>query len=84
MSYPRGVILIAEVRESDNNVTNKELKDNKVMNEILVRMVQSCGFMPLSALNGSEAMAIVTKQRVDLVLMDVRFHYGFISFCKPH
>lgn len=43
-----------------------------MLNDILVRIVGSCGFLTLSAFDGGEAITTILRQRVDVVLMDVR------------
>lgn len=44
-----------------------------MLNEILVRVVNSCGFQTISAFDGAQALTVLQQTKVDLVLMDVRF-----------
>lgn len=43
-----------------------------MLNEILVRIVSSCGYQTVSAFDGAQAVAVMMQTRVDMVLMDVR------------
>ena len=52
--------------------TTHATQDNKMLNEILVRIVGSCGYQTISAFDGAQALTVMMQTRVDLVLMDVR------------
>ena len=43
-----------------------------MLNEILVRIVSSCGFETVSAFDGGEALAVILQRPVNAVFMDVR------------
>lgn len=44
-----------------------------MLNEILVRIVSSCGYQTVSAFDGAQALTVMMQTKVDLILMDVRF-----------
>ncbi len=55
-----------------NSPSNVIHQDNKMLNEILVRIVHDCGFQTLSAFDGNEALHVMLQYRIDLIFMDVR------------
>jgi two-component system sensor histidine kinase/response regulator len=64
----------ADVSRQDDADTRRILvvEDNMVNSKLAVALVQKWGFIALVASEGQEALAILARERVDLILMDVQ------------
>ena len=57
--------------------------DNRVILNVLTVMLRSSGYKPLTAISGSEAFAIIHKEKPDLILLDLAFPPDEADLASP-